>query len=340
MKKRHLAKRPLRFEALEARLNDVRHGGPATACGHPSATGCRCAVPAALLSSEKAALAFLSSEKAASPVAGKPQSSSTTTTTRGCWAGVEVDDLANSQEGSAGDAAQAVQATWNVPTIVPTTLSYEIVSNWVGIGGGHLSLSDEVPSNLVQIGTYEQTYNAIPNYAAFWEVYGVSAYTGGSMTIGAMWISPGDQISAQVTPLGSHMYSLQITDVTKQILTGVLNQVYHNNLPAALYTFSTTLSGVTGVVVAPRRLPAPETITAEAPNFAQYPLPYFVPVVAQAYVQTNPSFWAAFGGLPGYLVDDIISNDPNNTSFGTRTYTLGFPIPGYAYIITIFIDSN
>jgi hypothetical protein len=339
MKKRHLVKRRLRFEALEARLTMSATVTLHLPVAIPAAPVAAAPSPAALLSSEKAALAFLSSEKAASPVAGKTPKF-VDTNDDASWAGVEVDDLGtNINPESGGDAAQAVKATWNVPTIVPTLLSYEIVSNWVGIGGGHLSLSPSyVPSNLVQIGTYEQTYNGIPNYAAFWEVYGGHADTGGSMPL-PMWISPGDQISAQVTPLGNHSYSLQITDVSKQILVTVLNQVYGLHLPPAIYTFSTTVTGETGVVTPGTSVTSAEMITAEAPNFAQYPLPSFGVVTAQAWVQTSPSTWTAFGGLPGYLVDDIISSDPNNT-LGTRTFTIGVPVPGFAYIFTAFIDSN
>ncbi len=340
MKKRYLAKRRLRFEDLEARLTMS-----ATAAVHlPVAIPAQpvAAVPsgAALLSSEKAALAFLSSEKAASPVAGKTPKIVNNYEDAG-WAGVEVDDLrTNYNPESGGDAAQAVQATWNVPTIVPTLLSYEIVSNWVGIGGGHLSLSpSDVPGNLVQIGTYEQTYNGMPNYAAFWEVVGGHADTGASLTIGAMWISPGDQMSTQVTPTGSQSYSLQITDVSKQILVAVLNQVYRLNLPSALYTFSTSVKNENGVVAPGATVTSAEMITAEAPNFAQYPLPDFGAVIANAYLQTNPSTWTPFGSVNGYLVDDIISSDPNNT-LGTRTFTVGFPNSGLALIVTIFIDSN
>ncbi len=341
MKKRHLAKRRLRFEALEARLTMSATAALHLPVAIPAPPVAAAPSPAALLSSEKAVLAFLSSEKAASPVAG--------TTPKivnahddASWAGVEVNDPGtNFQEEVGGDAAQAVQAYWYVPLVVPTGSGYALASNWVGLGGGFLSVGpapNYAPSNLVQLGTEEQEYNGIANYAAWWEVAGGPKDTGGQMPT-ALWISPGDQMFAQVTPLGNHNYSLQMTDLTKQILVGVLNQVYGLHLPPAIYTFSTRVTGETGVVTPGTTHTSAEMITVEAPNFAAQPLPYLTPVVAYAYVQTNPSTWTAFGGLPGYLVDDIISNDPNN-SLGTRTLTVGSPTPGLAVIVTIFIDAT
>ena len=313
MKKRQRAKRPLRFEALEARLTMS-----ATAALHLPA-----AIPAQLPGVTPATLAELSSELAArsSPKAANPSAGTTPKISFNLdspnWAGVEVDDAAtNSQEGSAGDAAQAVQATWNVPTIVPSLMSYEVVGNWVGLGGGRLSLSpsQQVLSNLVQIGTYEDTDNGVSQYFAFWEVVGGPADTGGPKTICPMVINAGDQISGRSRRWAAMSTACKSPTRRSRSWPCCSALVYHYQLPR----FRPVLHH--GDRRNGRRVPAAsvtsaEMITAEALGNVPNPIPNFGYVDAQAWVQTSPTTLVAFGGMPGYTVEDIASNDPSNTYF-------------------------
>jgi len=288
-------------------------------------------IPAQPLAAAPSA-AVLLSEEAASEVVGTTHK--TLNTVGPGWAGVEVYDTGtNFQEEVGGDATQAVRATWTVPYAVPNGYQgYAIATNWVGIGGGYLSVGPApsyAPSNLVQIGTQEQEYNGRINYSAWYEVVGGPKDTGGPVPI-PVFISPGDQMLAQITPLGKSTYNLELVDLTKLSYGGifVLTSFYF-----------TTVAGETGVVTPGATRTSAEMVTIEAPNLGQYALPLLTPVIANAYLSTSANTFVAFGGVPGFEIDDIISNDPTNT-LGKRTLTLASPTPGDSYIFTLWLDAT
>jgi hypothetical protein len=343
MKKRHLAKRPLRFEGLEARL----------AMSAAAALNIPLAVPAIPAAAAPAVTAPLSSGQAALDAAGATAGKVNDLKSHN-WSGVEVYDQAN----AAGDATQAIQAEWTVPYVVPVTYNavivYHTASNWVGLGGGYLSRNGGLTdSNLVQLGTQGVDSPAgQATYSAWWEVVGGPETTNASpanplgyeTAIPLMNIHPGDLMYAEVDPLGpvpgspSGNYRLSMTDLSDLLRPG----------PASAgATFVHTVLGETGVALAGAAYTGAEVIAIEATtvNGIYSPLPQLTPVyvsqaclTAAAYVNSaTANTWIPIGSAYGLTVEDIMSGNPLNP-FGLEDKTYAYP--GLASIVTVWLSST
>lgn len=113
-----------------------------------------------------------------------------------------------------GGRYTTVSASWTVPSIVPT-ISPELVSTWVGIGG--LTGTPVYPT-LIQTGTVEITTGGVVAYHAWVELLPAPAMTltttrtpGGSASD---TVSAGDVMRASVTNLGASRWQIALTDQT------------------------------------------------------------------------------------------------------------------------------
>jgi hypothetical protein len=328
MKKRHLAKRRLRFESLEARLT----------MSAAAALNVAAAIPVQPVGAAAAVVSPLSSAQAAIAVAGAT-SGKVNEIVYHNWSGVEVYDKAS---GSGGDATQAIQAEWTVP-YVASTLYAGTASNWVGVGGGKLSRgTGTTDSNLVQLGTQESYYPATGiTYIAWWEVVGGPEDTVHEVLIPLMNIHPGDQMYAEVDPLGGGNYRLSMTDISDLLRPGP---------GSSGATFVHTVLGETGVAISGANYNGytdAEVITIEATTVGGLisPLPQLTPVyVSQAYLtaaayanSATGNTWIPIGSAYGFTTADILSSNPLNP-FGLREKT--FAYPGLATFYAVWLSSK
>ena len=113
------------------------------------------------------------------------------------WAGyVAATSLSLPQKDSVSD----VKGNWTVPAVTGTSDAYS--STWVGIDG----FSD---NTVEQVGVSQNWINGAAQYYAWYEMYPNAA-----VFISSVPVSPGDNISAEVSYLGSNQYSLSITNIT------------------------------------------------------------------------------------------------------------------------------
>ena len=105
--------------------------------------------------------------------------------------------------GSPGQTFSYVAGSWTVPTVTASPFSPSSYSAfWVGLDG--------YSSNSVeQTGIAADVTNGVTHYSAWWEMY-----PNAPVTITSVNVSPGDQMSASVTYLGSNSYQLVLNDVT------------------------------------------------------------------------------------------------------------------------------
>jgi hypothetical protein len=255
------------------------------------------------------------------------------------WSGVEVYDKASA---AGGDATQAIQANWTVPYVV-STLNAGSAANWVGVGGGFLSRgTGSTDSNLVQLGTDELVSAAgTITYFAWWEVVGGPDDTVHMVVIPLMTIHPGDQMVAEVAPLGGGDYRLSMTDISDLLRPGP---------GSAGATFVDTVLGETGVAISGPHYNGytdAEVITIEAVTVggAISPLPQLTPVfvsqaylTAAAYVDTaTGNTWIPLTSAYGFTTANILSSNPSNP-FGLRDMTFGYPGLGSFY--TVWLSST
>jgi hypothetical protein len=257
----------------------------------------------------------------------------------GNWSGVEVYDKAS---GAGGDATQAIQAEWFVPYVV-TTLYAGTSSNWVGLGGGVRSRgTGTTDSNLVQLGTQESVSAAgAVTYSAWWEVVGGPKDTVHEVLIPLMNIHPGDQMYAEIDPLGGGNYRLSMTDITDLILPGP---------GSSGASFVHDVLGETGVAISGPNYngyTSAELITIEATTVggAISALPQLTPVfVSQAYLtaaayvdSATGNTWVPLTSVYGFTTEDIRSSNPLNP-FGLRTDTFAYAGVGSFY--TVWLSST
>ncbi len=294
MKKRHLAKRRLRFEGLEQRLT-------------------LSAVPALHMSAVVAAhLATMTptviTPSVAQAIRQAAPANKIVSALNGNWAGAEVSNPASTV---GGEATQAIQAEW----IVPKVASKKYVgttSNWIGLGGGILSNG----GNLIQLGTQE-TVTAAGQiiYSAWWEIVGGPDNTGPEVPLNSMIVAPGDHMFAEIEPFAgiSGGYGMQMVDITALGRSG----------PAkAGAVFWVYMTGESGVVAPGQSSTSTEVIPIEATtvNGQISPLPQLTKVqFTESYVTSNNT-WIPFGTAAGFEIDDISSSDPHN-KHGQRTMT-------------------
>jgi len=105
-----------------------------------------------------------------------------------------------------------ITGDWTVPTASAHTKGTdEFSSTWIGIGGGCVDASCNVPdATLIQAGT-EQDVSASghASYSAWWELIPAP-----SVTIGDMPIRPGDHMHADIGAAAPGVWSMKLKDVT------------------------------------------------------------------------------------------------------------------------------
>jgi peptidase A4-like protein len=118
-----------------------------------------------------------------------------------------------------GSNFTAVTAAWIVPSVSPSRKA-TYSSNWVGIDGYN-------NSNLIQTGTESDYYNGSAHYDAWWEILPAA-----ETVISAIAVTPGDHMSASISPVSSGTWTITITDTTTKA-TFSTTQTYTGPLTSA-----------------------------------------------------------------------------------------------------------
>jgi hypothetical protein len=121
------------------------------------------------------------------------------------WSGYAVFPYAPSSSGKGKKPAptptfSGVTGSWVVPTVSESTSANTYSSTWIGLDG-------YADNTVEQIGTEQDWSDGSPVYYAWFEMYPKWAYQ-----IVGFPVSPGDQITAEVTYVGKGVFTLTITN--------------------------------------------------------------------------------------------------------------------------------
>ena len=103
------------------------------------------------------------------------------------------------------NAVSAVQGSWEIPAISPSTSSHTYSAFWVGIDG-------YADNTVEQIGTEQDWTPSGAQYSVWFEMYPHNSYN-----ITGFPIQPGDIFSAAVTYAGNGDFILSITNLTRGV---------------------------------------------------------------------------------------------------------------------------
>jgi hypothetical protein len=109
---------------------------------------------------------------------------------------------------SPGQSFSAVSASWTVPTVTCQPGETSWAAQWPGIGDG---------SSVAQDGTETDCFNGVPNYWAWYEMYGDQAVNGGyavPLSGSTYPVQPGDVMTGSVSLSGT-TWLLTIADATQ-----------------------------------------------------------------------------------------------------------------------------
>jgi large repetitive protein len=191
MSRKSLAKRKLRFEAMEGRL---LLSASTKLLSLPNA-----ADPA---HAKTASSSLVYGPTAPSHSASSSKSAATSTTSSN-WAGYAVETSLTSPS---ADAVSSVSGTWQVPAVASSGRGAAYTAVWVGIDGYS-------SSTVEQIGTESEIVNGRTVYYAWYEMY-----PDAMVTLDSVKINPGDTVSASVeyVTTGEHTgtFELTLTDAT------------------------------------------------------------------------------------------------------------------------------
>lgn len=142
------------------------------------------------------------------------QAKSTTTPTRSLnWSGYAALTNLNDPKNY---SVEKVSGSWTVPTLTATPNDAYSVA-WVGIDG---YFDNETAVTVEQIGTAHFWSGGVPNYFAWFEMFGPTS-TGGLNEIVNFPVNPGDKIFAQVKYIGHHIFSLKIYNITQKVFAKI-----------------------------------------------------------------------------------------------------------------------